>query len=30
VRFLRAFKAIRSGFSSGNFVYGLIVAKKPL
>jgi len=29
VRFLRAFKAIRSGFSSGNFICGLLVARKP-
>ena len=28
IRFLRAFKAIRSGFLSGNFVNGLIIAKK--
>ena len=28
VRFLRAFKDMRAGFASGNFVYGLIVAKK--
>jgi tocopherol O-methyltransferase len=28
LRFLRAFKAMRAGFSSGNFVYGLIVANK--
>jgi len=28
LRFLRAFKAMRAGFSSGNFVYGLLVAKK--
>jgi len=28
IRFLRAFKAIRSGFLSGNFVNGLIVARK--
>jgi tocopherol O-methyltransferase len=27
VRFLRAFKDMRSGFESGNFVYGLMVAK---
>lgn len=29
IRFLRAFKAMRSGFSSGNFVCGLLVARKP-
>lgn len=29
VRFLRAFKDMRAGFASGNFIYGLIVAKKP-
>lgn len=29
LRFLRAFKAMRSGFSSGNFVCGLLVAHKP-
>jgi tocopherol O-methyltransferase len=29
LRFLRAFKAMRSGFSTGNFVYGLLVARKP-
>jgi hypothetical protein len=28
VHFLLAFKALRAGFSSGNFVYGLIVARK--
>ena len=28
VRFLRAFKDMRAGFASGNFVYGLIVARK--
>lgn len=28
VRFLRGFKAMRAGFSSGHFVYGLLVAKK--
>jgi cyclopropane fatty-acyl-phospholipid synthase-like methyltransferase len=27
VRFLRAFKDMRAGFASGNFVYGLMVAK---
>ena len=30
VRFLRAFKAMRSGFSTGNFVYGLLVAQKQM
>jgi len=29
LRFLRAFKDMRAGFASGNFIYGLIVAKKP-
>jgi hypothetical protein len=28
VRLLRAFRAMRAGFRSGNFVLGLIVAKK--
>jgi len=28
--YLRAFSAIRAGCSSGNFVYGLFVARKPL
>jgi len=28
VRFLRAFKDMRAGFASGNFIYGLMVAKK--
>lgn len=28
INFLRAFRAMKNGFSSGNFVYGLIVAKK--
>lgn len=28
VKFLRSFKAMRSGFALGNFIYGLIVAKK--
>jgi hypothetical protein len=28
VRFLRAFKDMRAGFASGNFIYGLIVARK--
>jgi len=30
LRFLRAFQAMRAGFSSGHFVYGLIIAHKPL
>ena len=30
VRFLRGFSAMRAGFASGNFVYGLLVAKKEL
>lgn len=29
LRFLRAFKDMRAGFASGNFIYGLMVAKKP-
>jgi tocopherol O-methyltransferase len=29
VHFLQAFKGLRDGFASGNFVYGLIVATKP-
>jgi tocopherol O-methyltransferase len=29
VHSLRAFKAMRDGFASGNFVYGLMVAEKP-
>jgi tocopherol O-methyltransferase len=28
VRFLRAFKDMRAGFAFGNFIYGLLVAKK--
>jgi tocopherol O-methyltransferase len=28
IDFLRAFRAIRAGFASGNFVYGLVVAQK--
>ena len=28
VRFLRAFKDMRAGYASGNFIYGLMVAKK--
>ncbi len=30
VAYLRAFSAIRAGYRSGNFVYGLFVARKPL
>lgn len=30
VNFLKSFKAMRAGFASGNFIYGLIVAKKVL
>jgi tocopherol O-methyltransferase len=29
VHYLKAFKAMRAGFTSGNFVYGLMVARKP-
>jgi tocopherol O-methyltransferase len=29
IKYLKAFQAMRSGFSSGNFVYGLLVAKAP-
>ena len=29
LRFLRAFRDMRAGFRSGNFIYGLMVAKKP-
>jgi tocopherol O-methyltransferase len=29
VTYLKAFQAMRAGFSSGNFVYGLFVAKMP-
>jgi hypothetical protein len=28
VHYLKAFQAMREGFASGNFIYGLIVAKK--
>src|SRR4029077_17006410 len=28
VNFLRAFRSMRAGFASGNFIYGLIVAKR--
>jgi tocopherol O-methyltransferase len=30
LRFLRAFRAMRSGFSSGSFVYGLLIARKGI
>jgi tocopherol O-methyltransferase len=30
VTYLKAFQALRAGYASGNFVYGLFVAKKPL
>jgi tocopherol O-methyltransferase len=29
VTYLRAFRAMRAGYSSGNFVYGLFIARKP-
>lgn len=29
VRFLRAFRDMRAGYASGNFIYGLMVAKMP-
>lgn len=29
IHFLKAFKAMRAGFASGNFIYGLMVATKP-
>jgi tocopherol O-methyltransferase len=29
LRFLRAFKAMRVGYSTGHFVYGLLIAHKP-
>jgi cyclopropane fatty-acyl-phospholipid synthase-like methyltransferase len=29
LRFLRSFRAMRAGFSSGRFVYGLLIAHKP-
>jgi tocopherol O-methyltransferase len=29
VHYLRAFKAMRDGYDSGNFIYGLMVAEKP-
>jgi hypothetical protein len=28
VDFLRAFRAMRAGFATGNFIYGLVVAQK--
>ena len=30
VTYLRAFRAIQAGYRSGNFVYGLFVARKPI
>jgi hypothetical protein len=30
LNYLKAFRALREGFRSGNFVYGLFVARKPL
>jgi hypothetical protein len=29
VNYLRAFRAMRAGYASGNFVYGLVIARKP-
>jgi tocopherol O-methyltransferase len=29
VRYLRSFQVVRAGFASGNFIYGLLVARKP-
>ena len=29
VTYLRAFRAMRAGYTSGNFVYGLFIARKP-
>jgi tocopherol O-methyltransferase len=29
VTYLRAFRAVRAGYTSGNFVYGLFIARKP-
>ena len=29
VHYLKAFKAMREGFASGNFIYGLMIAKRP-
>lgn len=28
--YLRAFRAMRAGFNSGHFVYGLFIARKPM
>jgi len=30
VAYLKAFQAMRAGYASGNFVYGLFIARKPL
>jgi hypothetical protein len=30
LNYLRAFQAMRAGFDSGNFVYGLFIARKPM
>jgi cyclopropane fatty-acyl-phospholipid synthase-like methyltransferase len=30
VTYLKAFRAIRAAYTSGNFVYGLFIARKPL
>lgn len=30
VNYLRAFQAMRAGYGSGNFVYGLFIARKPM
>lgn len=30
LNYLRAFQAMRAGYASGNFVYGLFVARKPM
>jgi tocopherol O-methyltransferase len=30
INYLKAFQAMRAGFASGNFVYGLLVAKAPI
>jgi hypothetical protein len=30
VSYLKAFQAMRAGYASGNFVYGLFIARKPL
>lgn len=29
IRFLRSFRAMRRGFASGSFVYGMLIARKP-